>query len=178
MRTFSAGEIKNLLEELLRRMQDQNLQAGIRIVGGAAIALSYGNRDATADIDAIFYPADEINSTVEQMAEEYSLPKDWLNENAAAYIPFEAEDKDWKLLASLGQSSIYVARPKLLLCMKLRANRGRRDSADIERLLRICKVTSVDEVQQIYEKYFSQEVLSEPAVARIEFFLEGKTNRG
>jgi hypothetical protein len=58
--------------------------------------------------------------------------------------------------------------------MKLRANRGIRDSADIEFLLAACNVDSVNDAQAIYERYHAQEVLSPGAVARVQQWLEGR----
>jgi hypothetical protein len=52
--------------------------------------------------------------------------------------------------------------------MKLKANRGRRDAEDVARLLAVCKVTTVEQAQQIYESYQPQEVLPGEVTARIE----------
>lgn len=62
----------------------------------------------------------------------------------------------------------------MLLAMKLRANRGRRDSDDIAALLDICDIASVDQAQELYETYHSQAVLSAAAVARIEAHLAAR----
>jgi hypothetical protein len=56
--------------------------------------------------------------------------------------------------------------------MKLAANRGRRDSSDIEFLLARCGVRSVQDAQDIYESYHAQDVLTPAAEARIRHWLE------
>ncbi len=67
--------------------------------------------------------------------------------------------------------TVSTAPAKMLLAMKLKANRGRRDADDIDRLLAICHVKSVDQAQQVYERYYAQETLSASAVARIDAYL-------
>ena len=52
--------------------------------------------------------------------------------------------------------------------MKLRANRGRRDTDDIEYLLGRCDVNSVRDAQEIYERYHAHDVLTDSAVARVQ----------
>jgi hypothetical protein len=51
--------------------------------------------------------------------------------------------------------------------MKLLANRGRRDSTDIEFLLEECGVTSLEQAQVIFERYHAQDVISDAANERI-----------
>jgi hypothetical protein len=56
--------------------------------------------------------------------------------------------------------------------MKLAANRGARDAADIEFLLQCCDVTSIEHAQQIYERYHVQDVLTDSARARVQRWLD------
>jgi hypothetical protein len=59
----------------------------------------------------------------------------------------------------------------MLLAMKLRASRAR-DHDDIGFLLGACGVTTIEQAQEIYERYLHQEVLSEAATARVRFWLD------
>jgi hypothetical protein len=168
---FSPNEIKALLAELLERLNAAQVRGGIRVVGGAAIAMLYGGRAATADIDASLTPSKDILEVARQMATERSLPMDWLNDKVLAFIPFEAELTDWLEVMRVGETSLLVAKPHLLLAMKLRANRGLRDASDIEVLLSACKISSMNQVETLYEHYFSQEVLSFDAERRVRNWL-------
>ena len=67
---------------------------------------------------------------------------------------------------------MFVASAPMLLAMKLAANRGLRDSGDIQGLLRTCGVTSVEQAQAIYETYHAQGVLSSSAQARVRALLD------
>jgi len=172
---FSPEDLQELLSELLERLSNSHVRGGIRVVGGAAIALLYGDRQATADIDASLTPSNDILEVVRQMAYERGLPHNWLNDGALAYIPFEAEPADWTEIMRAGEVSLLVAKPQLLLAMKLRANRGIRDGRDIDVLLSACKITSIDQVESLYGKYFSQEVLSPDAELRVNNWLAQRT---
>ena len=168
---LEVDDIQALLGELVRRLGQQNIKAGIRIVGGAAVALQWSERSATQDIDAVLLPAEPILEIAKSMAEDFSLVPHWLNNAAQAYVPFEASLDDWSEIFNNDEVTINSASPTLLLAMKLHANRGRRDAEDIDYLLGACDVTSVEQAEQIYEHYFSQCVLSETAIMRIETWL-------
>lgn len=167
MPLFSPDQIEELLSELLERLNSAQVRGGIRVVGGAAIALLLGDRAATADIDAALTPSKDILEVARTMAVEKGLQADWLNDKVLAFIPFEAGMSDWLEVMRVGEISLLVAKPQLLLAMKLRANRGLRDASDIEVLLSACKISNINEVETLYEHYFSQEVLGADAQRRV-----------
>ncbi len=60
----------------------------VDIVGGAVMALAYGGRDSTKDVDAIRVegsPAETWRALVAEAARDLSLPDDWLNNRAAVF---------------------------------------------------------------------------------------------
>lgn len=170
---LSRDDITALLHELASRLHDRGVSAGIRLVGGAALAIAYYDRRTTSDIDAVLTPVDPVLEVVAEIAAEQNLPADWLNNKALGYVPFVGLH-DWVEVFRDGDVSVSVARAELLLAMKLAADRGRRDADDITALLDICGITSVDQAQDLYETYHSQAVLSAGAVARIEAHLAAR----
>lgn len=170
---MSREAVLELLHELAARLHARDVSAGIRLVGGAALAIAYYDRRATFDIDAVFSPVEPVLEVVAELAAERNLPTDWLNSKAMGYIPFVGPEA-WVEVFSDGAVTVSVARAEVLLAMKLAANRGRRDSDDIAALLDICEITSVDQAQELYETYHSQAVLSNTAVARIEAHLAAR----
>lgn len=87
---LTADQIRALLHELGRRLQAQGVQSDIKLVGGAALILQgIGNRP-TADIDASYADPAAVNAVVTEMAADYDLAPDWLNSNAAAFVPDNA----------------------------------------------------------------------------------------
>ena len=172
---MTPGEVRELLEDLATRLNDAGVTAGIRVVGGAALAILDEDRRSTADIDAVIVPAGVAADIVIELAEERGLPDDWLNDAALAYIPPVGPD-DWREVIRRGDVRVSIGSVEMLLAMKLRANRGVRDSDDIQFLLDACDVKSLDDAQAIYEKYHAQDVISPSATTRIQHWLDQRTD--
>lgn len=102
----------------------------------------------------------QVRSLLEELARRLDL----------AYIP-PVGSEDWIEIYRCGQVVVSIGSTPMLLAMKLLANRGIRDSDDIEFLLSACEITSVQDAQDIYERYHAQEMLSDSAIARIEHWL-------
>jgi hypothetical protein len=167
---LSPEDIHGLLHELATRLNARGVKAAIRLVGGAALATRGYRQTMTFDVDAVFHPEGPVLEAAAQMAAERNLPPDWLNNDAMAYVPF-INPNEWVELFHDGDVTVSTAPAKMLLAMKLKSNRGRRDADDIGRLLAICRINSVEQAQQVYESYHTQEELSAAAVARIEAYL-------
>jgi len=169
--TMSPDEIRNLLEELAVRLDAAGIAVGIRVVGGAAVSILDNDRRSTSDIDAVIVPAGAAAEVVAALGTERGLPANWLNDAALAYVP-PVGPEDWIEILRTGGVSVSIGSVQMLLAMKLLANRGIRDSADIEFLLEACNVRSLEDAQTIYEKYHAQEVISPSAAARVQHWLE------
>lgn len=84
------------------------------------------------------------------MAADYDLSPDWLNSNAAAFVPDNAARVT---LEELGGLTIQAADTETLLAMKIAAERDK-DTLDIARLLRRLNITNAnDAVDLAYNKY-------------------------
>jgi len=173
---MSPDEIRNLLEELAVRLDTAGIAAGIRVVGGAAISILDNDRRSTSDIDAVIVPAGAAAEIVAALGTERGLPAKWLNDAALAYVP-PVGPEDWIEVHRTGEVSVSIGSVQMLLAMKLLANRGIRDSADIEFLLEACNVRSLEDAQTIYEKYHAQEVISPSAAARVQHWLARNSRR-
>ena len=138
-----------MLAEELERL---GASCELAIVGGAAVVLLYGARDATKDIDAVVLSAnssDGVREAITRSAQRLGLPDDWLNDAAKGYVHgltlgervFEANSLVVNALA-----------PQQLLAMKLCAWR---DDLDIEdaRLLMSKLVGGRDEVWHSVEHH-------------------------
>ncbi len=169
--TMTPADVRELLEELASRLNDAGLAAGIRVVGGAAVAILDAGRHSTSDIDAVIVPAGAAHDIVAAMAQDHGLPAHWLNDAALAYIP-PVGAEDWVEVLRRGSVSVSIGSVQMLLAMKLMANRGIRDADDIAFLLDACGVTCVDDAQAIYERYQAQDVLTPAAAARVQHWLD------
>ena len=84
------------------------------------------------------------------MAADYDLAPDWLNTNAAAFVP---DNATWVELEQLDGLTIQAADTETLLAMKIAAERDK-DTLDIARLLRRLNITNAnDAVDLAYDKY-------------------------
>lgn len=164
---LDVARLRDILEELVDRLIDRGTAARVYLVGGAALALAYydeGERRLTNDVDASYFPAEEVADVVEAIATRYGLRNDWLNRRAAQFFPPQGLPEGLVVI-NRGSVSIMVGPPRLLLAMKLRAARLGRDNDDIAVLLRRCDIRSVDEAKAVLDGcYEGEEVFS--AMAR------------
>ncbi|MBP2266265.1 hypothetical protein J3A64_001729 [Pseudarthrobacter sp. PvP004] len=129
---------------------------GNELVGGAALILQgIGNRP-TADIVASYADKTAVDAVVADMADDYNLALDWLNSNAAAFLP---DNATWVELERLDGITIQAADTEILLAMKISAE-GHEDTLDIARLLRRLNITNAnDAVDLAYNKNGEHSIL-------------------
>lgn len=169
MTRFDRDGLEFGLRQLVAKLQSSDGRSGLRIVGGAALALRYFDREATIDVDA--HPIGDAVRVLDagrQVAEENGWPDDWLNNQAAIFIPeYGSAHVAWETLYDDGTVVIQVASAEAMLAMKLRANRPGRDDTDIAKLMVLCDVSSVSEAEDLYESFYSAEVLPDRAVTMV-----------
>lgn len=163
-----------LILAALRDLSDRLLEAGeatsIRIVGGAALAISHYDRRPTSDIDALLSPEEPALKIADAIARERQWPRDWINTSVKAFTPF-AGSPTWSCIYEDDIVRIEVAPADMLLAMKLMAARGRRDSEDIDHLLSACQVKRLEDAESIVETYFPNEEMKERARSQIAEWL-------
>ena len=169
MTRFDRDGLELGLRQLVAKLRTTGERSGIRIVGGAALSLRYFDRESTVDIDA--HPigdADHVLAAGREVADENGWPDDWLNNQAAIFIPeYGSIRVAWETLYDDGNVVIQVASAEAMLAMKLHANRPGRDDTDIAKLMVLCGVSSIAEAEELYETYYSAEVLPDRAVAMV-----------
>ena len=159
--TLDRDDIVAGLGELAGELDAAGLELTIHVVGGAAIAMEYNtDRQATSGIDAWVNarPAvrQQVVDVVTQIAIRRRWPDDWLNEKAVMFIPegVGVGPQDWRLALEVGKVRVFVAQPMMLLAMKLRAGRGRRDLPDLEPLLAASGLHTIEDVQETFDAYY------------------------
>ncbi len=73
----------------------------IGICGGAGMYLVYEARQATKDVDAFFQPTTEIREVAYEIAANFNLSSDWLNDAAKAYFDIDPPMEDVLNLSNL-----------------------------------------------------------------------------
>ncbi|RPJ13224.1 MAG: hypothetical protein EHM30_11930 [Desulfobacteraceae bacterium] len=73
-------EIIKYLHALNEKLRRRNVKGEICLYGGAVMCLVYDARPSTKDVDAIFQPADILREAAREIANEYELSDNWLND--------------------------------------------------------------------------------------------------
>ena len=161
MDLFNRAELDRLIHLFAAKINGAGISGTISLVGGAALSMSYlHDRRATTDIDALLPSDKRIAVIIAEIAAEENLAENWINDAAMAYVPFETQQQ-WIDLYRVGGVLVRIASAELLLAMKLRADRGFRDRADIEGLIKICGIKRIDEIEGLYGRFHHQEVIRE-----------------
>jgi hypothetical protein len=161
---------RNAILEGLTELAELAAQAGIDstifILGGSAVALLEGtHRRTTTDIDSYIRSSaiDRRNllDVIEQIAQRRRWSSTWLNTAAEQFLPdAERESMAWLPVLEFGGITVVCAPAPLLLAMKLRSNRGRRDTADLPILLTATGMTERRLVDELFATYFPHDEIS------------------
>jgi hypothetical protein len=88
MTLFDRDDLDFGLRQLVARLRSSGARSGLRIIGGAALALRYFDRESTVDIDA--HPvgdAEQVLAAGRDVARENGWPHDWLTIRPRASSP-------------------------------------------------------------------------------------------
>lgn len=176
--TLGREDILDGLRALIAELRALHQIAGIRIVGGAALALRYFDRGTTRDLDSLHInPGSdaEVAAAAMKVANARGWDPDWVNfevEKADALPTFGRRAVEWETIYDQDGIAIQIAAKEALLAMKLRANRPGRDTNDIRQLMRLCDITSVADAEELYEDFYPGDALTDRALRMVTAILE------
>jgi lipase chaperone LimK len=169
------------IEEAFRIMGkyllDRNALGEIAIYGGSAILFQFDWRRSSQDVDARIISAGThglVTAAAEQAAQQLDLPRSWMNESVAMYARRLEQDGDRIFVGvypTPGRIGLRVvaAKPTYILAMKLgaleRSTVDDRDFQDAVNLGAACGVATVQDIRDIYQKFFADQEL--PAAAEL-----------
>ncbi len=176
------------IEEAFRIMGqyllDRKTLGEIAIYGGSAILFQFDWRKTSVDVDARVTSERNhgiIIDAVHEAARQLNLPRSWLNESVAAYTRRGETDAD-RIVVGLYPSPerfglrVTAAKPEYILAMKLKAlERVTADDRDFQDAVRIgaeCGITSVDQMLNVFQRFFGNEELSVTARLRLSELIE------
>jgi hypothetical protein len=156
MELLSREQITLAFDRLNAALAAKGVHAEIYLLGGAVMCLALDARPATKDVDAWFTEPSAVRAAARVVAEELSLPDDWLNDAAKAYVPQGAGFERWRALSHV---DISVADPRTLLAMKCAAARGAEDERDIRFVAAHLGLQRAGDVLAVVLSYFPPERL-------------------
>ncbi len=106
------------------KLQIKGIKGEVCLYGGAVMCLAFDARPSTKDIDAVFKPAIEIRKAAEEIAVQFDLRKDWLNDGVKGFLTQHQQ----VILFEKPFLTVYIPTPDYLLAMKTLA--ARVDTAD------------------------------------------------
>lgn len=163
---FNRAKIRRALERLSDELARRGVRAELFMVGGGAIAMAYSARRVTRDIDAIFEPKSVVYDAARVVAQELSLPDDWLNDAVKSFVP--GDDPARQVVFQTASLTVSVGSPRYLLAMKLLAARVDQDAEDIKRLYELCSFTTTEEGMGLVEALYP----ARPIEPKTQFLLE------
>ena len=173
MSLFTRGDLELGLRLVVAELRRRGRPARLRIVGGAALALRYFERETTQDIDVAVDLSDEELAEISlSVAHAQGWNTDWLNRAAEKFVPSYGRSVDWITIYDADSVVIQIAPPEVLLAMKLRANRPGRDDDDIKKLMAICRLTTLDDLEDLFAQFYPGDALSDRAIRMVEFILD------
>ncbi|MDJ0318981.1 DUF6036 family nucleotidyltransferase [Pseudarthrobacter sp. PS3-L1] len=160
-RDFRCEDVVQLLREVEARRTTRGVALDIQIVGGAALLLHGVLDRATGDIDAQYASSDIVEEVAAGMAAEYGLPPNWLNRNAAAFLPDEAQ---WIAGPAGTSSGVRLADLPTLAAMKMAAERAK-DIEDLGHIVLALRIERAEDLVRLaFDKYGENSIaLSAPA---------------
>jgi hypothetical protein len=164
---FTKAEIEEGLLALADELDASGVATTICVVGGSAIILHVDRQVLTNDVDALYSSTPEVESAVRKVSAAKRWPETWLNGAVKMWASHCDTDADWEVRFIRGDVTIQVAKPPLLLAMKLLAGRGLRDLTDIDLLLEACGITSMGAAKAVFDKYYPTESIAPRALRQL-----------
>ena len=136
--------------------------AEIAVFGGSALMLMFDYRQATRDVDAVFFSdKTELNSAIITIAEKYNFDNDWINDGVKGFVNESVHDtlkifrsfpdEDHPGLRIFLPSAEYILSMK---CLAMRTEIGSSDISDIKILLKKCSIDSPEELFDLIAMFY------------------------
>jgi hypothetical protein len=177
---YSPKSLKFSLERLSEELHNHTkgkTTYHLYITGGSALALGYGLKDATEDIDACIKRGTVVQKCIERVAKAEGISPKWCGQGVRYTKSYTTAVFIYnKLWAELPSLNVYVVDIELLLlCMKLIAFREK-DSADIGEIVHKLKSEGVrldgNKVNSWFDKYYRDFPFGVPLSGKAKLFID------
>ena len=170
--TLDRATIEAALAALNRRLETAGVTGEMCIFGGTVMVLAFDARQATRDVDAVFRPPEIFRKAAAQIAEEMSLPPDWLNDGVKGFVS-STPDYVTDDLPQFPHLRIIRPSAAYLLAMKCMAARvegydSRGDQEDAAYLAKHLGLRTTAEVMAVVTRYFPPDRIA----IKTQYFVE------
>ena len=149
-RPLSGTEIRTLVQEVAERLDPKGKRHVLIIVGGSLLAWR-GLRETTEDVDSVRLIDDEVRSAVASVAAAHGLSPDWLNANAAMFIPATLDPDACDVLIDHHRLLVLGAPMREVFVMKM--YRGLPN--DVADMIATWPLIGFCNAQQVVDAYFA-----------------------
>ena len=166
-------DILKYLELLNDKLKFRGKKGEVSMVGGAVMCLCYESRASTLDIDAVFEPQYAIHQCAKEIAEEFGIPSNWINDGVSVYLSKQGKYMIYEVMSNL---IIYVAIPEYMLAIKCFAARvgNQNEIEDIRVLLKHLQITTIEETYSVITQYYPlEDFKNRTQVILLEIFADG-----
>lgn len=167
--------VLSALQAMSHHLARAGTSVDVWVYGGAAMVLAYRARTATRDIDAVWEDDSAVRHAADLTAQQLGLPRSWLNDQAASYVPQRArQDPQAFFDAPIFEDAhlrVMAANPRLLLAMKVLAARPT-DVDDIAFLAARLGLRSLEQVRAEFAAAFPDETFDRRREVRVLDALE------
>jgi hypothetical protein len=163
---------------------DRKVLGEIAIYDGSAILFQFDWRKSSADVDARVTSDRHhgvLLDAVHEAADRLHLPRSWLNESVVAYTRRGESDVD-RIVVGLYPSPerfglrVTAAKPEYILAMKLKAlERVTADDRDFQDAVGLgveCGVATIEQMLNVYQRFFGNEELPVTAQRRLSELID------
>ena len=173
-------EITGALEDLGRMAQDANVTVDLAIYGGSAIALEWGFRTTTKDVDVVIQNSSAFFlDAARRIALARGWQENWINDAVKGFVSSQGDHRMFaEYMDATRQSGlrVFVPTAEYLLAMKCMAmridNADNNDVSDIKHLLVDLGLKTTDDVLKIVEKYYPQNKISPKTLYGVQEILQ------
>ena len=181
---LNRAKIEEAFRIIGQYLLDRKILGEIAIYGGSAILFQFDWRKTSLDVDARVTSERNhgiIIDAVHEAAKQLHLPRSWLNESVTIYARRGEGDAD-RIVVGLYPSPerfglrVTAAKPEYILAMKLKAlDRVTADDRDFQDAVGLgieCGVIAIDQMHDVYRKFFGSEELPTTAQLRLSALIE------
>jgi hypothetical protein len=186
---LNRAKIEEAFRIIGQYLLDRKTLGEIAIYGGSAILFQFDWRKTSLDVDARVTSEHNhgiIIDAVHEAAKQLHLPRSWLNESVSIYAR-RGEGHADRILVGLYPSPerfglrVTAAKPEYILAMKLKAlDRVTADDRDFQDAVHLgveCGVITIDQMHDVYQKFFGSEELPTTAQLRLSALIDAIRGR-